>query len=552
MKILVLGGYGSFGGRLVELLLDLPDLEILVAGRSFNKALRFCKNHSGSAKLVPLAVDRTDMASSLDAQVPDIVVDASGPFQSYVGDPYGVVSHCITRKITYLDLADGAAFMQGIAEFDSAAKSAGTAILTGVSSFPALTAAVLRQLSKEMEIETVVAGLAPSPKAGLGQNVIRAVLGYAGTRIPLTKNGMRTTGTAMVESKRYTIRPPGLVPLRTTRFSLVDVPDLQLFPRHYTGMTDIWVGVGTVPELLHRLLTALAQVRAAISLPSLEPLTPIIHRAVSYARFGEHRSGMFIETTGRRHSQPITLSWHLIAEGNDGPYIPAMAVTAIIRKLLKGEKRDPGARPAITELSLADFNKMFEGRSIQHGTRSSEDDTSSLFRQVLGPAYSELPVQLQSIHGEHKERTWNGEADTIAGSNPIARFIARLFGFPTRSQTTSVSVTFLPNGGNEIWKRQFGNLTLTSEYSLGKGRNEGHVVERFGPVSVTLALSLVREKLYFIPRRWTLFGIPLPASLLPDGGSHEFERDGTFHFDVALCMPLIGSIAAYKGWLKPA
>ena len=34
LKLLVVGGYGTFGGRLVELLKDEPRLEIAVAGRS--------------------------------------------------------------------------------------------------------------------------------------------------------------------------------------------------------------------------------------------------------------------------------------------------------------------------------------------------------------------------------------------------------------------------------------------------------------------------------------------------------------------------------------
>jgi uncharacterized protein YbjT (DUF2867 family) len=38
MKVLVLGGYGTFGGRLVRLLADCPQLTLLVAGRSGAKA----------------------------------------------------------------------------------------------------------------------------------------------------------------------------------------------------------------------------------------------------------------------------------------------------------------------------------------------------------------------------------------------------------------------------------------------------------------------------------------------------------------------------------
>lgn len=48
MKILVLGGYGVFGGRLVHLLADLAELELLVAGRHLPAAQAFCSRYEGA------------------------------------------------------------------------------------------------------------------------------------------------------------------------------------------------------------------------------------------------------------------------------------------------------------------------------------------------------------------------------------------------------------------------------------------------------------------------------------------------------------------------
>ena len=60
-------------------------------------------------------------------------------------------------------------------------------VLSGVSSFPALTAAVLREMAKTMEIGSVEGGIAPSPYAGIGLNVMRAVVGYAGAPVKLRR-----------------------------------------------------------------------------------------------------------------------------------------------------------------------------------------------------------------------------------------------------------------------------------------------------------------------------------------------------------------------------
>lgn len=43
MKPLILGGYGVCGGPLAQLLADVPELEILIAGRGRTKAHAFCK-----------------------------------------------------------------------------------------------------------------------------------------------------------------------------------------------------------------------------------------------------------------------------------------------------------------------------------------------------------------------------------------------------------------------------------------------------------------------------------------------------------------------------
>ena len=96
----------------------------------------------------PLAA--LDVLAQLRDSTPDVVVDASGPFQIYGEDPYAVVKACIALKIPYLDLADGSAFVNGIAAFDGDAKSSDVFVLAGVSSFPVLTAAVVRELSPDM------------------------------------------------------------------------------------------------------------------------------------------------------------------------------------------------------------------------------------------------------------------------------------------------------------------------------------------------------------------------------------------------------------------
>ena len=550
MRILILGGYGVFGGRLAELLADIADLELLIAGRDISRAEAFCAAYSGQAQVRPLCLDRRDIAEALRAERPELVVDASGPFQDYGKDRYRVIEACIAAGVDYVDFADAADFVFGVAALDQRAKAADVFVLSGVSSFPVLTAAVLREMARTMELVAVEGGIAPSPYAGIGLNVMRAVVGYAGAPVTLWRNGRQGQGIGLAESLRFTVAVPGRLPLRNIHFSLVDVPDLQVIPPEHPAMTDIWMGAGPVPEILHRILNLLAKARQRWRLPSLEPMSRLFYAVLNRMRFGEHRGGMFVRARGKADGMDVIRSWHLLAEGDDGPYIPSMAIEAIVRKLLAGERPASGARPATRALELADYETLFAGRTIFAGFRDDES-SAPLYRQILGSAFDALPPRLKELHGSSARRRWSGHAEVRHGSGLLARLVRILVGFPQAAARVPVAVTFTPEDGAERWLRTFDGKAFSSLQSLGTGRKEHLLVERFGVASFALALVLDGGRLSLVPRRWSVLGMPMPGFLLPRGASFEYEEAGRFHFDVEISAPIAGLIVSYRGSLEP-
>jgi hypothetical protein len=378
MKILILGGYGTFGGRLAQLLADDERLTLLIAGRSESKAETFCKQLPAGARKSPVFFDRNgDVETHIRDAAPDLVVDATGPFQLYGDDPYRVVQACITNGVNYMDLADGSDFVKNVRDFDEQARGKNIHVLSGVSSFPVLTAAVVRRLSNGLShIDTIKGGIAPSPYAGVGLNVIRAISIYSGKRLPLMRDGQHSYGHALTETMRYTISPPGYIPLKNTLFSLVDVPDLQVLPELWHELDSVWMGAGPVPEILHRMLIGLAWMVRLKILPSLLPFASLFHFVINVLRWGEHRGGMFVLIEGTdRNGKTIERSWHLLAEGDDGPYIPSMAVEAIVKRSLSGQTPPPGARPATNDLELEDYEAIFSKRTIYPGHRERNTDS---------------------------------------------------------------------------------------------------------------------------------------------------------------------------------
>jgi NAD(P)-dependent dehydrogenase (short-subunit alcohol dehydrogenase family) len=553
-RVLIVGGYGTFGGRLAQLLADEPRLTLIIAGRARERAEAFCKSLPGAAAREALAFDREgDLEAALAAARPDVVVDASGPFQAYQGDPYKLVRACIARGIDYLDLADASDFVDGIAQLDAAAKERGVCVLSGVSSFPVLTAAVVRRLSQRMSrLDSVTGGIAPSPYAGVGPNVVRAIASYAGHPVRLVRDGHAAVGIGLVETRRFTIAPPGRLPLRPVRFSLVDVPDLQALPRLWPELKSVWMGAGSVPEILHRLLNVLARGVRLKLLPRLVPLAPLMHGAINVLRWGEHRGGMFVAVEGAgRDGRRIESSWHMIAEGDDGPLIPSMAAEAIIRQRLDGRRRAPGARAALRELELADYEALFSRRRIFCGVRDAMSAEMPLYRRMLGDAYAALPAAIQAMHELTGTLTAEGRATVERGAGIMARAIGAIFRFPPAARDIPIKVDFALRGAREVWRRNFAGRSFISTQEEGRGRFDRLLCERFGPFAFGLAVVCEGGRLNLLARAWSVFGIPMPRALVPHVTAYEGVEDGRFRFYVEIKLPLVGLIVRYRGWLVP-
>jgi hypothetical protein len=554
MRMLIIGGYGTFGGRTVELLECEPALTLIVAGRSLEKAQAFCAQRPGArATLEPVHFDRqSDVAPQFAALRPDIVLDASGPFQAYGADAYQVVEAAIEARVHYLDLADGADFVSGVGAYDTRARAAGIYILSGVSSFPVLTAAVVRHLSEGMSrLDEVAGGIAPSPFAGVGENVIRAIASYAGQPVAYLGRTAKIIGRPFTQQRRYTVAPPGRLPLRNTLFSLVDVPDARALSGLWPELRRVWMGAGPVPEILHRALIALAWAIQFGVVRSATPLAPLMHWATNHLRWGEHRGGMFIELKGASaDGRPETRSWHLLAEGADGPLIPSMAVQAIVRKHLAGAPPRAGARACVDDIELCDYEKLFANRTIYTGARGSPRPSAHLYERLLGGAWNALPEPIRRLHAGVIEA--KGRARVERGRSPLAWLAATTFGFPPANAETPVSVRFAHDAGTEVWSRTFGDYTFSSCQYEGTGRHERLLVERFGVFEFAMALVLDDGVLRLVVRGWRFLGIALPLWLAPRSVAHETAKHGVFHFFVEISHPLCGLIVRYQGWLEGA
>lgn len=524
-----------------------------MAGRSLEAAKTFCVRPS-QATLVPVHFDRDgDVLRQLQVLRPDLVVDASGPFQAYGADPYRVPCAVIESGADYLDLADAADFVVGIEALDTVARERGRVALSGVSSFPVLTAAVVRRLAPGLSlIESMEAGIAPSPFAGVGLNVVKAIASYAGRPVSIVEDGEPRIGYGFIDSRRHVVNVPGRIPLPAIRFGLVEVPDLAVLAKDWPRARSIWMGAGPTPALLHRLLWCAAWLVRLRLLPSLTPFASIMNFVINTARWGEHRGGMYVEVRGIGDHGLEARSWHLLAEGDAGPLIPSMAAEALIRKWLKGEPPRPGARSAHRDLELDDYQVLFERRKIVAGFRTVTAARVPLYPHLMSSAFQRLARPIQAAHVFHAGITLEGRGTVWRSGHWLANAIASLFRFPPTMTDVPVTVSMTRDGQDrEFWHRTFDDCSFSSTQEAGTGRSEGLLVERFGPLAFAMAVVEEEGSLRLVLRRWSAFGVPLPLWAAPRSDALEHAAGGRFNFRVDIALPLVGRLVRYEGWLAP-
>jgi NAD(P)-dependent dehydrogenase (short-subunit alcohol dehydrogenase family) len=539
-RVIVLGGYGGFGGR-VALLLARAGFAVTVAGRDGAKAEAFCRLHP-KADFAPLALDRNGGLADTLADAPAwLVVDAAGPFQ---GNDTRVAEACIAAGAHYFDLADARAFVTGIGRLDEAARAADVTVISGVSSLPALSSAVANHLAAGLDrVTRIDTALSASNRASGGTSTTRAILSYVGRPIRLWRGQAWREAFGWQERAKVTFAIPGHRPLRR-RVALCDVPDLDLLPDLYPGRPAVRFRAGTEIEIQNIALWLLSWpvrwkwVRGLAAL-----VRPGVWAQKALGRIGGDRSAMAMDVKGWRGGDPIHRRWTVIAEKGDGPWIPAMAA-ALLAERLQGGEVAPGARTAAGSLALADFECAFADFAIASATE--EERVSPLYARIMGDGFARLPETVRALHLVNGELAAAGAAEVIRGRSLPARLIGWIAGFPPAGRT-DLRVRMDEVAGVETWHRDFGGHAFFSRLS----QHEALVVERFGPIRFAMALPNRADGLSMHIVKWWLGPVRMPLILAPRCVAVEREADGLFHFDVAIRLPIVGPLVHYRGWLTP-
>ena len=534
MRVVVLGGSGVFGSRLVRLL-SRDGHEVLAAGRG-EAGLRQLSAETGCGVLV---VDRRGDLGALWEAAPEVVVDAAGPFHAY-GDPWRLARDCIAHRVHYLDLADDAAFCAGIGGLDAEAKAAGVVVLSGVSSVPCLSSAAVAALAEGWaEVDLISSAILPGNRAPRGRSVVESILHQAGTAFAQVLDG-RPEMVRSWSDPRWFELAPGM----RRRGYVIEVPDQRLLAPVF-GARTVEFRAGMELSLMNRGLAALSWARGWLGFGMLGWLVGLVRgAAVGLAPFGSDAGGMVVEVTGRGGAGWERRRWVLVAGRGEGPFVPAVAARAVLRDL---GTLAPGARPAVGVVSLEVAEAAMGDLAVE--TRREVAPVVPLFAGVLGPDFARLAPEVRASHDHAGPRRWAGKAEVERGRGLLARAIALVFRFPVAGRDVPVAVVKRPVAGGEIWERRFGAGRFRSHLSMRRGR----LVERFGPFAFDMGLQVREGALHWPVVAGRCLGVPLPRWCLPRVVAHETGAGGQFRFHVEMHAPFGGGlIVAYRGWLAAA
>lgn len=348
MRVLVVGAAGNFGSIISHKLSQIPGVELILVGRS--EQARLLAEELGAEHWQGDA-----LASGFDLVLAeygvDLVIHTAGPFQS---QPLTVAQACIDYGCHYCDLSDAREFVTKTKALDSSARQKGVSILSGCSSVPTLSAAVIDAFVARCEEGTVLKsirhGITSSGKMP-GLSTVLGVLEYAGKPIPQHRGGLRQQVIGWKDLEAIKVK--GISGYRLV--ANVDVPDMDIFPERY-GVSDVVFKAGPGISLGALANYGLASaVQAGLAKSTFRAAGWLHKLGRRFELLGDGKSAMYVELKALLRSEETTYCWEILATHDKGPQIPCCGAIALARKMASGYRPASGSRPCVGEITLDEY-----------------------------------------------------------------------------------------------------------------------------------------------------------------------------------------------------
>ncbi len=368
-SILIVGGGGAFGARAAELLARTSGAALILAGRRPHAMAALAETlSSGAGRPVrTAALDATRAtADDLARLGATIVINASGPVPA---QDYGLARAAIGAGCHYIDLADARDFVVGFRELDGAARDAGVLAVSGASSVPGLSTAVVATYRDAFDdLMDIDIAISPGNSFDPGVATVSSVLGGVGQPLRTLEDGTWRTVHGWQGIRRGDFGSAG-----RRWLGYVDVPDLALLPEHIPGVRTVRFQAGLEVSMFHLGLWSVSWLVRAGLVRSVAPLASsllAVKRRLGW--LGSDRGGMSVSLRGKGRDGALkAVSWLLEAGSGHGPYIPTLVSVALAKRLLSGVETRRGAFACHAMVPLPDILAEAAGLDIVSTTHDN-------------------------------------------------------------------------------------------------------------------------------------------------------------------------------------
>lgn len=346
-KILILGGYGNFGKK-IALALIKQNISVIIAGRNREKAESFASLLPPSLVNVAVFDINTEFTDQLKKLRPIVVINTCGPFQN---TNYDIAHTCIVCGVHYIDLADGRSFVTGITKLDESARIQNVTVISGASTVPGLSSAVIQHYQNEFsEITSLIFGISLGQQIERGLATTKAIFSYLGKQFEPFKGA---TKAIYGWQDNYIQNYPEI---GKRWMANCDIPDLDLLPAHY-NISSIRFSAGMELTLVHLGIWLLSWlVRLGMPFNPSNHAKLLLKISNWFNKFGTAKSGMHVILLGKdKQGKPLEKRWFIIAKDGDGIQIPCVPAIIIAKKLISDSPLNPGAYPCVGLISLQDY-----------------------------------------------------------------------------------------------------------------------------------------------------------------------------------------------------
>jgi Domain of unknown function (DUF4166) len=185
-------------------------------------------------------------------------------------------------------------------------------------------------------------------------------------------------------------------------------------------------------------------------------------------------------------------------------------------------------------------------------------DYMSLYSQIFGDAWLQLPKAIIALHAMPRPASASGTCSVERGNNLLSKLIATVFQLPSAGDNQAITVHFSKTDKSkfeETWVRQIGTSKFKSNLSVSKNDVAPLLCEQIGLCQFYTRLvrpldSAQDNEVHLILKHWKAAGLSMPMWLAPKVKAFESDLAGNYHFFVEISHPLIGLIVRYHGHLN--